>query len=294
MTKITRTKALGDFLNNIGSTVFLLNTICVGLDRVKQEKITDYDQNLRISWVSKDPENDSQRARIYANKSSIAFCIDTLEQYLLALNGKNNPRIIKDSILIDQLKKENSIADRFSALINKYKPENKYWAPCVRLLISWRNRIIHTHAKANFSKEDQKILLEYKEEIREKHSGLDIEKTLNRYKEGEGPTLKDTSTMISILIRSIRYIDSKLIELEIGPEYVLDVITLQLKLNNKKPSTELKILWNFKSCKKQKKIYNLIRHHGIISGDTRAITAIPVIQDVIDMDLDSVLNLLRE
>jgi hypothetical protein len=291
MIELTKTKALKDFLNNIGSSVFLLNTICVGLDRVKEENITVYNNNLRINWSSEDPVNDSQRARIYANKATLAFTVDTLDQYLRALVAKDNPRIFLDPQLINDLR-DNPIRERFELLITKYRPIEEYWNPFVQLLICWRNRTIHSHAKNTLREKDIKMLIENKEIIREKHSGLDVEITLDRFLKGEGPTLKDTSTMVAILIKSIRFVDSKIIENDLGKEYIMDAAVCQLKFNKKNPIAEIKMIWNLTRERKQKKMYNLLSHFGLLSGNTNEIVQIPLIEEVVDLELAKVLTII--
>lgn len=292
MAELTKTKSLKHFLNNIGSTVFLLNTICVGLDRVKEEKITEYNNSLRINWSSEDPINDSQRARIYANKSTLAFTVDTLDQYLRSLVAKDSPRVFLDPHLINNLR-DNTIRERFNILITKFQPTEEYWAPFVQLLICWRNRIIHSHAKNTLSENDIRILVTNKEKIHENHSGLDVEDTLARFLKGQGPTLKDTSTLVAILIKSIRFLDSKIIENVIGKEYIIDAVTYQLKSNGKEPLSEIKMIWNLTKKRKQKKIYNLLSHFGLLSGDTNETVQIPLIEEVLDLELSKVLTLIN-
>ncbi|MCP1494589.1 hypothetical protein J2Y73_004620 [Peribacillus frigoritolerans] len=292
MTELTKTKALKGFLNNIGSTVFLLNTICVGLDRVKEEKITEYNDSLRINWSSEDPVNDSQRARIYANKATLAFTVDTLDQYIRSLVAKDNPRIFLEPQLINDLR-DNPIGERFDILIRRFQPTEAYWAPFVQLLICWRNRTIHSHAKNTLSEKDIKVLVENKEIIHKNHSGLDVEITLERYLKGQGPTLKDTSTMVAILIKSIRFVDSKIIENELGKEYIIDAAAYQLKSNEKDPISEIKMIWNLARERKQKKMYNLLSHFGLLSGHTNEIVQISLIEDVIDLELTKVLTIIN-
>ena len=292
VTELTKTKALKDFLNNIGSTVFLLNTICVGLDRVKKEKITKYDKSLRINWSSEDPVNDSQRARIYANKATLAFTVDTLDQYLRSLVAKDNPRVFLDSQLIDDLR-ESSIRERIDILMTKAQPNEEYWAPFVQLLICWRNRMIHSHAANTLNRRDINILTKNKEVIQKNHSGIDIAVTLDRYLKGQGPSLKDISTMVAILIKSIRLVDSKIIQNFIGKEYILDAVANQVKFNGKDSITEIKMIWNLTRQRKQQKIYNLLSHYGVLSGDRNEIIPIPLIEEVIDLELTEVLKIIN-
>ncbi|MDC7767146.1 hypothetical protein POL82_27065 (plasmid) [Priestia aryabhattai] len=293
MAELTKTKALKDFLNNIGSTVFLLNTICVGLDRVKEERITEYNNTLRINWSSEDPVNDSHRARIYANKATIAFTVDTLDQYIRSLVAKDNPRVFLEPQLLNDLR-DNPIGERFDILITKFQPIEVYWAPFIQLLICWRNRTIHSHAKNTFSQKDIEILVENKEIIHKNHSGLDVEITLERFLNGQGPTLKDTSTMVAILIKAIRFVDSKIIENNLGKEYIIDAAAYQLKSNEKNPISEIKMIWNLTRERKQKKMYNLLSHFGLLSGNIHETVQIPLIEDVIDLELTKVIAIINK
>ncbi len=290
MSQTNKTKSLKQFLNNIGSSVFLLNTICVGLDRIKQEEITEYKESLRISWSTNDPVNDAQRARIYANKSAITFCVDSLDQYLRSLI--TSPKIIRDEQIISKLKPgEISMSDRVVALFEKYPPEAKYWVPFVKLLILWRNKIIHSHAKIEIKSNDRKILLENREVIMKEHSGLDVQQTLDRFSENMGPTLKDTSTMIAILIKSIRYIDQEIVENEITKEYLLEVVAYQLGSGHKEAAkSEIKTIWNMQSDARERKISNIIKHNGIILASGNQNNAL--ITEIVQMYVDDVLEII--
>lgn len=289
MADISRTTALKDFLDNIGSTVFFLNTICVGLDRVKKENITKYDEGLRVSWTSKEPVNDAQRARIFANKSSLAFCVSILDQYLKSLNVK--PKIIKNESLIAKLDNSNPTGERITSLIDEYEPEFEYWGPSIRLAIAWRNRIIHSNAKVTLSKLDIDILKSNKKVIFHNHSGLDIEQTLDRYIRNEGPTLKDTSSLVSIIIKTVRFIDSKIIENHLTKTYVIELLLNYISEKKKNPISEIKTIWNLSPERRERKITNIYIHSGIISGKIVPELGIALVKEVSVIEISEIVKI---
>lgn len=200
-----------EFKNLLGPSVHNLNTICVGLEQIINGH-HDKPNKLSISWSTKDCVNDAKRARRYAVNLFLVASIDAIENYIrsvceikglipdrikTAINGANGLRA--------QVKELFKIFDSNTAGIEDF------WLPSVRMLIGWRNIVVHK-SKANVVLEhaDESILLKYKKEIYDTHAATEIELTIEHYKNKEPPTLKDFSTLFTILLRAFKAIDQKI------------------------------------------------------------------------------------
>ncbi|ENQ8650555.1 hypothetical protein ACEQ8A_004244 [Vibrio fluvialis] len=196
-------EGLKQFLKSVGNSVFLLNTICVGLDGVANGVVTKSD-DLTISWNPRDPRSTALSARAHAIKSSLVFVEESLLNYISFLgNCASQSSSIQSACAVD------GAADKITKLSKHVRGILPYWEPMVVLLIRWRNKIVHD-SNTDLSTYYRSVLIKYEAEIRENHAAISIRETLDNFDSGR-ITLKDFSTLIAITIRFIRHVDDKLI-----------------------------------------------------------------------------------
>ncbi|EKG5015403.1 hypothetical protein O3Q57_000401 [Salmonella enterica] len=195
-------EGLKQFLKSVGNSVFLLNTICVGLDGVANSVVTKSDE-LTISWNPRDPKATALSARAHAIKSSLVFVEESLLNYISFLgNCANQSSSIQTACAAD------GAAEKITKLSKQVHNILPYWEPMVVLLIRWRNKIVHD-SNTDLSAYYRKVLINHEADIRENHAAISISETLNNFDSGR-ITLKDFSTQIAITIRFIRHIDDEL------------------------------------------------------------------------------------
>ncbi|KKY74707.1 hypothetical protein [Klebsiella michiganensis] len=196
-------EGLKQFLKSVGNSVFLLNTICVGLDGVANRVVTKSD-DLTISWNPRDPKATALSARAHAIKSSLVFVEESLLNYISFLgNCANQSSSIQSACAADGAAEK---ITKLSKQVRNILPS--YWEPMVVLLIRWRNKIVHD-SSTDLSSHYRTVLINHEAEIRENHAAISISETLDNFDSGR-ITLKDFSTLIAITIRFIRHIDDKL------------------------------------------------------------------------------------
>lgn len=252
------TPQLDAFLKKSGYAVHEINTIIVGLSSIENQTYTKPNE-LTISWSTKDPISSARKARQFALKSAIIFIDDALAVYLKGISsyvdnlilssilGRKNPfytDLIKGTVdkdLIKLLKKleekkygkdnkekkylDLDSADRIRCLRLMFKLPNEYWIPCVILLICWRNRIAHSASMAQLTQAEVEILDKNKDEIFTKYAKIDIGLTIQNFNSGT-ITLKDFTTLISMTINMVRFID-----MSITPRDGIKLIEEYLKVN---------------------------------------------------------------
>lgn len=200
-----------DFKKLLGSSIHNLNTICVGLEQINNEIETP--PSLTISWHSKDKINDARRARRYAINLFLVATVDAIEYYITSLLKYEYLLSTKVKTKLNKAKQDNTGLREYIKILFEEVEDNKkikeYWLPCIRLLISWRNIVVHeTKAKVILERNDEQLLIDNKILIYEKHSKTNIEETIGRVKLKHQPTLKDFSTLFTILLHAFREFDN--------------------------------------------------------------------------------------
>ncbi len=114
-----------------------------------------------------------------------------------------------------------SLRARFDALVDYTTQfsENSKAPPRVRpsyvaaitLLIAWRNLLVHESSKDVLTDEKRDQLLNDSEYLRKNHAEVDVTDTLSHFDAHKSPTLKDVSTLVSILLRAVSACDAVLI-----------------------------------------------------------------------------------
>lgn len=89
-------------------------------------------------------------------------------------------------------------------------PKASYVA-AVHLLVCWRNRQVHEESFDTFDAVHRESLVADAANLKNDHADIDILKTLTHYDGRTPPTLKDVSTLVSILLRTVQAIDEVLI-----------------------------------------------------------------------------------
>lgn len=197
-------EGLKQFLKSVGDSVFLLNTICVGLDGVADGTVTK-SNDLTITWEPRDPKATALQARAHAIKSALVFVEEALLDYIKFISEcENQAPVVKKIGGIEGAAEKVAQLSKSSALSGM----PAYWEPLVVLLVRWRNRVVHG-STSRFSQHYRNILIEHEDGIKANHAAISISDTLKHFDEGS-ITLKDFSTMIAVTIRFVRWVDQHL------------------------------------------------------------------------------------
>ena len=236
---------LDDFLDKLGNAVHNINTLIVGLSAVEEGKYTKPD-SLTITWETKDNIASARKARLFMLKSALIYIDDAISNYLkdirplskdellVAVLSRRNPQFIdeledkfkRDKPQLYKLfnsrntykKKEGDVerlyktidsSDRLRSLKFFFDIPKDYWLPATILLNKWRNRVVHAVSVAIPEKEEINILISSSQELREQHSNIDIQETIDNF-ENNRITLKDITTLIAISIKLVREIDNQI------------------------------------------------------------------------------------
>lgn len=197
---------LREFLNDVGHSVHCMNTIAVALSQISDE--TTAPSELNISWKSGNVKQSSMNARRFAVKSAIVYSVESLFEYLSKVS--NSELWISDDLNFNVKNNPNdSKADRVVRFLSNTPDVEMEWIILTELLCHWRNKVVHAKASnAKLSKSSISYLTDNASKIYENYHHFDIKEALTNFDTGKF-TLKDVSTLITMVIKSVRAVDKR-------------------------------------------------------------------------------------
>lgn len=208
------------------------------------------DQYLRGLGTSPSPIVDSGLRSLlrgenqYDGTHSAQPSAEQLQQLILklsSLRGKDGRYALKEFSDIQYGKsKKPSLRARFDALLEYVdtRPRNASapikvrdsYGAAITLLIVWRNIIVHEESKDGLDGTKQKILIDDAEYFKANHAAIDISQTLAQFSRRQPPTLKDASTLVSVLLRTVAALDASLIFHAEVPDYFRELAWSRIKV----------------------------------------------------------------
>lgn len=207
---MSETTYLKVFLDDIGHSVHCMNTIAVSLSQLTQETVPP--KELNISWKPGNVTSSSINARRFAIKSSIVYSVESLFEYLSKISkdsfwsgtGKNFNESFKQNV---------SKADRVTDFLTGIQNVEKEWIILTELLCHWRNKVVHANtSNACISKSSKQYLAEKSQKIFDDFHHFDVNLALDNF-ENNKFTLKDVTTLITMLIKCARAVDAYFISI---------------------------------------------------------------------------------
>lgn len=108
-------------------------------------------------------------------------------------------------------RKRPSMPLRFSTLVDLAGDVLPQYEDAIHLLISWRNRHVHGRSVGRVSDAILSRLRKTADYFYENHSHLDVGRMISNYEENGSPTLKEASSLISVLHRVIARVDENIV-----------------------------------------------------------------------------------
>ena len=181
-----------------------------------------------------------------------------------ALDGRNPDEIITKVREFNNKfggkRKPLHIRARLDALSDAMPVNPSHYLAAVRLLVSWRNRHVH-QSDEQIATTDRDDLLNNKSIFWNDHSHTDIALTLQHYGEGEGPSLKDISTLVSVLQRAMRALDEAIIAKCDLNEFIRRALRQTFKQTGD-GQQRLKLLWGLPNDVRKRKLAVYLRNFG--------------------------------
>ena len=251
-------RAYKKFKTEVGQANHFLITIIIGLDAV--EDGAQKKEFFNTTWNPRNVKASVGRSRHYAIKSALAWIVDNLDMYLRLCNRE--PRLYNDIESSEIARTKHSVYNKLACIINNHSELAVNQYAYVDLLICWRNNLVH------FDAENQLLpsSLQYfrnipSDDIVANIYHLNVAEMLNRFKNGECPTFKETATLISMTIHFVEELD-KLLLRDIQQYRFLEIFLYQL-LQQEANRTSVFDYMNKTSEKRKKRLIQLFATNGI-------------------------------
>lgn len=226
-------RAFRKFKTEMGQANHFLITIMIGLDAV--EDGAQKRESFKTTWNPQDTVASVSRSRHYAIKSALTWTVDNLDMYLRLCNRA--PKLYDDSESLEIAKTGHSVYKKFRCVIRNHTELTADKFAYVDLLICWRNNSVHFDAENQLLPESLNYFKNIPaNDIVTNTYHLDVTKMLDRFRQGECPTFKEATTLISMTIHFVEELNKLLIQ-NIQQYQFLETVLLQLlKSNVNKPS----------------------------------------------------------
>lgn len=247
------------FKDLLGNANHFLITILVGLDAIENNIITECPSELRTSWNPKDSKASANRSRIMVLEMVLVRATDALDAYLTW--ARREPSIIH----IDAVKKSidesrRSIFLKFQAICDHYPFLDKRVNALVEVMITWRNKAVHSLSDNEVSKESWQILENNKAWLDETFQGMRFDRLLSDFNKGGPPTFKETTSFVRATHQLIEQLDEHYLK-ELSPErFLKSLIARNLGAN---PAKTIQSIWGRDEKDKLARMLGFLKNLGL-------------------------------
>lgn len=235
---INHSKALKHFKKVLGNANHFLITALVGLDALQENEDYKISEDFHTSWNPQNKLNSINRTRKFILEMSLSRAVDALEIYI---DHSNNAPFLFQSESLKQGIKDNSksITKKFNFICDEYKIDSKLHALGI-LLITWRNRIIHSECDNQLEQVYKKIILDNSQWLCDNFRHLDATKLLEHFEKKDGLTFKEATSLIKVTHDIVYFIEGKSLSNIDSSLYFKEIIKEIIKNESKNDNQKLK------------------------------------------------------
>lgn len=191
-----------NFLNDVGNSVYSMNSIAVALSKMTTS--TNIPNGLNISWNIGDVQATKEMSRNFAIRSTIVYVSESLNEYLKTIS--KSPLWSDSDRIFSKIHGDGKAEKTYNFLkgINNIEEE---WPILVEFLGHWRNRVVHSYtSNARLSSNKKRDVKNLREKIKSELNSFDIDEALDNF-ENNKKTLKDVSTLTTVTIKCARVVE---------------------------------------------------------------------------------------
>lgn len=195
-------------------------------------------------------------------------------------------------------RKRPSMSSRFSSLVNLANGVLPQYIDAIQVLISWRNRHVHGRSAGRASDAILSGIRKNAAYFYENHAHLDVDRMIDNYDENGSPTLKEASSLISVLHRVIAAADEAIVRQANARETFVEALKTSFdELDD--PQQRVKEYWGKDVVRRQSKLIAMAGRYGfreVAEGDPSDVPLHLSADDVhaiADLSRDDFLNLVR-
>lgn len=206
------TQARKKFKNDFWQSNHYLITTLVGLDSIYKWAVNRKPDEFSTSWNPIDPARSAVRSRTFVLRSFLGATVDALDTYI-------------NYIFLSTIYFQNSSPEQKIFNINSrsiyYKALHlwkHFWIDpvtiaLVRVMITWRNHIMHSSADNKITQDDKNTILSNIAIIQNEYCWLIIDKSFfDKVENGGDLTFKEVASLIKASHRYVQDFDEKVIQ----------------------------------------------------------------------------------
>lgn len=225
------TKAIKCFKKEFGQLNHFLLTTVIGLNALNVYNITKPPPGLSVSWNPKNLNNSANRSRGFVLKSFLYTIVNSIEMYFNLIENQK-PIYIEDKTFTEIFDNRH-IFIKTKNIIDYFKISS-IESILIKLIIQYRNKIVHYKATNTLEQNDIDELINAKNEIEQKYCNLDINIVLDKFEKVKSPSLKEIASFNHIVHEIIYEIDSNIVaKSNMNNYYEVKALKYLLKTNDK-------------------------------------------------------------
>lgn len=266
---LTTSPARRKFKKHLGNANHLIITALVGLDAIEKGCITEAPKELRAAWSPKDPRVSSQRSRRLVLDMVLVRSVNALDLYIRRASRK--PFLIQPPEVQSELGKNGrSVYKRFEILENHFTAIDKKLSALVALMITWRNRAVHSDADNELPEFYRNCIRDNIEAIKEKFSGLDGLVLLNHYDKYENPRFKEVASFINSTHHYVKELEQSFFQSMCPERFLKEIVwkgapeyDMSGKVDEPRRKKILQGIWGKSGDKKERAVLKFFEHWGL-------------------------------
>lgn len=194
------------FKDLLGNANHFLITILVGLNGIESGLISICPEELRTSWNPKDKVVSANRARIMVLEMTLVRATDALDAYITW--ARRTPSLIQNDAVQSRIDSAGqSVFYKFKVICDSSPPLDRKINALIEVMIAWRNRVVHSFAASEVSKESWEILEKNKDWLKDTFQGMEFSRLFSDFNKGGPPTFKETASFIRATQKFIEQLD---------------------------------------------------------------------------------------
>lgn len=302
MLGISRTPPFRDFQRVAGVSTFDVNTLVVGLELIANGG--QKPGGLNIKWSP--PKNRRQAIEqtkhlvLIALMTHVVDAFDSLLRDYGALSWFQFPRELIEILQKSSKKSDDSdwsISERCEQLFKFVGEARQIEIGLLELLVNWRNAFVHRRTSRFRLPRASEEIRQARADLAVQYAQIDICKTLDSFRGGNWPTLKEATTLLAIAQNLARSADEALIKKFASSTVAVEEIAQkELAIALKEFDSGWKRIWGRDVGARQRVLSQLLASAGITDSQNCISAGISTsfVSDLATSDKDQIQRLITQ
>ncbi len=203
---LTVSQARNRFKRLLGNANHQIITALIGLHAIKIGTVTEKPEECDTTWAPCDPVASATRSRALILEMALVRCVDALDTYI-RLSIRQPALVQSTKLRTDIAKCGYSVFGKFQKIEQFVDCDDELLSSLVTLIITWRNRQVHTDADDELDRDCRNIICGNASEAKERFRGLDVNEMLDRYESNKSPRFKEVASFVKVTQDYVNFVE---------------------------------------------------------------------------------------